>query len=137
MIRMIQAIRYHAMMTTDIINHKPQRAILSASWGFLLPSCTIPKPIPASCTWGFLTLSQHSLTDLCCCAASTIALPIWFLILDNIVTHTTLHPCQKPEHSTTLQPIMFGFFYAYSLHIPCIIGIDYMICYGYRHRLLK
>jgi hypothetical protein len=53
------------------------------------------------------------------------------------VTIPTSYPCQKPEHSTALQPIMFGFFYAYSLYMDCIIGIVYIIWQGYRHRLLK
>jgi hypothetical protein len=53
MIRMIQEIRCHVIpMITDTINHKPQRAILSASWGFLLPSCCYSSPIPTVCCMG-------------------------------------------------------------------------------------
>ena len=43
----------------------------------------------------------------------------------------------KPEHSTALQPIMFGFFCAYSLYMDCIIGIGYIIWHRYRNGLLK
>jgi len=48
----------------DTINHKPQRAILSASWGFSLPSCTIPKPIPASCCMGLPGLPSLHIQQL-------------------------------------------------------------------------
>ena len=58
-------------------------------------------------------------------------------VWEGNVTLTVTTTIQKPEHSTAFLPGMFGFFYAYSLYIPCIIGIDYIIWQGYRHRLLK
>ena len=55
------------------------------------------------------------------------------IVVTLIVTTTT----QKHEHSTALQPIMFGFFYAYSMHKGCIIGNGYGNGMEYRQRLLK
>ena len=58
-------------------------------------------------------------------------------LVDGQLTPLSFHPRQKPEHSTALQPIMYGFFYAYSLYKRCIIGNSYGNCIRYRHRLLK
>ena len=59
------------------------------------------------------------------------------VLLGKVVTLIVTTTTQKPEHSTALQPIMFGFFYAYSMYKRCIIGNSYGNCIRYRHRLLK
>ena len=54
------------------------------------------------------------------------------MLLGIVVTLIVTTTIQKPEHSTALQPIMFGFFYAYSLYKRCIIGNGYGYGMGYR-----
>ena len=99
---------------------------------------SIPRPGVQGLQWRF-----RAVLWLCCtvylyyCADSTSAyignVFVWGKVVTLIVTTTI----QKPEHSTALQPIMFGFFYAYSLYKRCIIGNSYGNCIRYRHRLLK